>query len=102
LPLTPARQRGPTSRFTSSGHKNVLHREEPSIDDQVLAALRSPTLSGMPAVMNPKLISHHIGLITGTGWGPSPQAVTAALKRLAQAGLVERAGRSRTCWMATR
>ena len=79
-----------------------MQQEEPSIDDQVLAALRSPTLSGMPAVMNPKLISHHIGLITGGGWGPSPQAVTAALKRLAQAGLVERAGRSRTCWTVTR
>ena len=56
----------------------------------------------MPAVMNPKLISHHIGLITGTGWGPSPQAVTAALKRLAEAGLVQRAGSSRTCWTVTR
>ena len=44
-----------------------MHREEPSIDDQVLAALQSPTLSGRPAVMNPKLISHHIGLTTGTG-----------------------------------
>jgi hypothetical protein len=52
--------------------------------------------------MNPKLISRHIGLITGTGWGPSPQAVTAALKRLAQAELVQRAGRSRTCWTVTR
>ena len=79
-----------------------MHREERSIDDQVLAALRSPTFSGMPAVMNPKLISRHIGLITGTGWGPSPQAVTAALKRLAQAELVQRAGRSRTCWTVTR
>ena len=82
--------------------QNVLHPEGADIDDQVLAALRSPTLSGMPAVMNPKLISHHIGLITGTGWGPSPQAVTAALMRLAQAGLVERAGTSRTCWTVTR
>jgi len=79
-----------------------MQREERSIDDQVLAALQSPTLSGMPAVMSPKVISRHIGLITGTGWGPSPQAVTAALKRLAQAGLVERAGRSRTCWTVTR
>jgi len=41
-----------------------MQREERSIDDQVLAALQSPTLSGMPAVMNPKLISRHIGLIT--------------------------------------
>ena len=73
-----------------------------SIDDQVLAALRGPTLSGMPAVMNPKRISHHIGLTAGTGWGPSPQAVTAALKRLHRAGLVQRAGRSRTCWTVTR
>jgi hypothetical protein len=44
-----------------------MQQEEPSIDDQVLAALRSPTLSGRPAVMNPKLISHHIGLTTRTG-----------------------------------
>ena len=79
-----------------------MHRDECSIDDHVLAALRSPTLSGVPAVMNPKLIGRHIGLVTGTGWGPSPQAVTAALKRLAQAGLVERAGSSRTCWTVTR
>ena len=56
----------------------------------------------MPAVMSPKLISRHIGLITGTGWEPSPQPVTAALNRLAQAGLVQRAGRSRTCWTVTR
>jgi len=81
---------------------NVIHREERSIDDQVLAALRSPTLSGMPAVMNPTLISRHIGLVSGTGWGPSPQAVTAALNRLAQARLVERASSSRTCWTVTR
>jgi hypothetical protein len=79
-----------------------MHREERSIDDQVLAALRTPTLSGMPAVMNSRRISRHIGLIAGTGWGPSPQAVTAALNRLAQAGLVQRAGRSRTRWTVTR
>jgi hypothetical protein len=42
--------------------------DERSIDDQVLTALGSPTLSGMPAVMNPKLISRHVGLITGPGW----------------------------------
>ena len=65
------------------------------------SALRSPTLSGMPAVINPKLISRHIGLITGSGWGPSPQAVSAPPKRLAQAELVQRAGRSRTCWTVT-
>ena len=82
--------------------ESLMERDGRSIDDQVLAALRAPTLSGMSAVMNPKLISHHIGLIAGTGWGPSPQAVTAALKRLAQAGLVQRAGRSRTCWTVTR
>ena len=46
-----------------------MRRNERSIDDQVLAALRSPTLSGTPAVMNPKRISRHIGFITGTGWG---------------------------------
>ena len=79
-----------------------MPRDVHSIDDQVLAALRSATLSGMPALMNPKLISRHIGLITGTGWGPSPRAVTTALKRLAQAELVQRAGRSRTCWTVAR
>lgn len=79
-----------------------MERDGRSIYDQVLAALRAPTLSGMSAVMNPKLISQNIGLIAGTGWGPSPQAVTAALKRLAQAGLVQRTGRSRTCWTVTR
>ena len=79
-----------------------MDRDHSGIDDQVLAALRAPTLSGMPAVMNPKLISHHIALIAGTGWGPSPQAVAAALKRLAHAGLVQRAGRSRTWWTVTR
>ena len=47
--------------------QNVLHREERRIDDQVLAALQSPTLIGRPAVMNPKLNGHHIGLTTGTG-----------------------------------
>ena len=79
-----------------------MHRDEPSIDDQVLVALRAPTLSGIAAVMNPKRISRTIGLIDGTGWGPSPQAVTAALKRLAEAGLVQRAGTSRTGWTVTR
>ena len=80
-----------------------MRRDERSIDDQVLAALRSPTLSGVPAVMEfPKLISRHIGLIAGTGWGPSPQAVAAALERLAQAGLVHRAGKAGTCWTVTR
>ena len=52
--------------------------------------------------MNPKLISRHIGFVTGIGWGPSPQAVTAALKRLEQAGVVQRAGGSRTCWTVRR
>ena len=79
-----------------------MRRDERSIDDQVLAALRSPTLSGRPAVMNPKRIGRHIGFIAGTGWGPNPQAVTAALKPLAQAGLVQRAGGSRTGWTVTR
>jgi hypothetical protein len=79
-----------------------MERDKRSIDDQVLAALRAPTLSGMPAVMNPKLIGHHIALTAGTGWGPSPQAVTAALKRLHKAGCVQRAGGSRTCWTVTR
>jgi hypothetical protein len=79
-----------------------MRRDAGGIDDQVLAALRSATLSGMHAVMNPNLISRQIGLITGTGWGPSPQAVTAALNRLARAGLAQRAGSSRTCWTVTR
>lgn len=68
-----------------------MHREDRSIDDQVLAALRSPTLSGMPAVMNPKLISHHIGLITGTGWG----AESAGGHRRAQAARAGGARRTR-------
>jgi len=46
-----------------------MHREELGIDDQVLAARRRPTPNGMPAMMNPKLISRHIGLITATGRG---------------------------------
>ena len=65
-----------------------MERDKRSIDDQVLAALPAPTLSGTPAVMNPKRISHHIALTARTGWGPSPQAVTAALKRLHKAGIV--------------
>jgi hypothetical protein len=60
----PARPDQPTHEQRA---QNVMQQEEPSIDDQVLAALQSPTLSGRPAVMNPKLISHHIGLTTGTG-----------------------------------
>ena len=36
--------------------------------------------------------------IAGIGWGPSSQAVTASLRRLAARGLVERARHSRTCW----
>jgi hypothetical protein len=51
-----------------------MHRDERSIDVQVLAALRSPTLSGMAALMNPKLISRHIGLITGNRLGTEPSA----------------------------
>jgi hypothetical protein len=51
--------------------------------------------------MGPKRISNHIGhFITGTGWGPTPQAVTASLRRLAARGLVERADRART-WTIT-
>ena len=53
--------------------ESLMERDKRSIDDQVLAALRAPTLSGMSAVMNPKLIGHHIALTAGTGWGPSPQ-----------------------------
>lgn len=73
------------------------------LDDQVLAALRTPTSGGTRAVMNPKRISHHISATVGaTGWGPSPQAITASLRRLAAQGLVQRAGRSATCWTIPR
>jgi hypothetical protein len=75
--------------------ENVMHQEERSIDDQVLAALRSPTLSGMPAVMNPKLISRHIGLVSGSSWGPTPQAVHGRAQE-ARAG-----GARRTRWEIT-
>ena len=76
-----------------------MQKDQTELDGHVLATLRAPTLSGAPAVMTPKRISHHIGhFIAGTGWGPTPQAVTASLRRLAARGLVERAGRSRTCW----
>ena len=76
-----------------------MQNDKTEFDGQVLATLRAPTLSGRPVVMNPKRISHHIGhFITGTGWGPSPQAVATSLRRLAARGLVERADRSRTCW----
>jgi DNA-binding PadR family transcriptional regulator len=80
-----------------------MQSDRTELDGQVLATLRAPTLSGATAIMSPKRISHHIGyFLTGTGWGPSPQAVTASLRRLAARGLVERAGRSRTCWTITR
>lgn len=77
----------------------LMRNEKAELDRHVLAALRAPTLSGMPAVMNPKRISHHIGhFITGAGWEPSPRVVNAALHRLAAPGLVERANRWRTSW----
>lgn len=80
-----------------------MREDQIELDGQVLATLRAPTLSGMPAVMTPKRISQYIGhFITGTGWGPTSQAVTASLRRLAARRLVERAGRSRTCWTITR
>ena len=79
-----------------------MRNDQDELDGHVLAALRAPTLSALPAVMTPKRISHHIGhFITGTGWGPTPQAVTASLRRLAARGLVERADRPRT-WTMTR
>ena len=79
-----------------------MRNDQAELDGQVLATLRAPTLSGTPVVMSPKRISHHIGhFITGTGWGPSPQAVTASLRRLAARGLVERASHSRTRWTIT-
>jgi len=79
-----------------------MRNDKAELDGQVLATLRAPTLSGRPVVMNPKRISHHIGhFITGTGWGPSPQAVAASLRRLAARGLAERADHSRTSWTIT-
>ena len=80
-----------------------MRNDQDELDGHVLAALRAPTLSALPAVMTPKRISHHIGhFITGTGWGPTPQAVTASLRRLAARGLVERANRPGTSWTITR
>jgi len=80
-----------------------MRNDQDELDGHVLAALRAPTLSALPAVMTPKRISHHIGhFITGTGWGPTPQAVTASLRRLAARGLVERADRPGTSWTITR
>src|SRR3984885_1933248 len=68
-----------------------MRNDRTKLDGQVLATLRAPTLSGRPGVMNPKRRRHHIGhFITGTGWGPRPQAVAASLRRLAARGLVER------------
>jgi hypothetical protein len=79
-----------------------MQDDQTELDRQVLATLRAPTLSGAPPVMTPKRISHHIGhFITGTGWGPTPQAVAASLRRLAAQGLVERGGRSRSSWTIT-
>ena len=80
-----------------------MRNDQAEPDGHVLAALRAPTLSALPAVMTPKRISHHIGhFITGTGWGPTPQAVTASLRRLAPRGLVELADRPGTSWTITR
>lgn len=76
--------------------------DQTSLDDQVLTTLRSPTLNGRPAVMTPKRISHHIGhFLIGSGWGPSSQAVVAALGRLETQGLVRRGERPST-WVADR
>jgi hypothetical protein len=45
-----------------------MQKDQTELDGHVLATLRAPTLSGVPAVMSPKRISHHIGhFITGTG-----------------------------------
>ena len=80
-----------------------MRNDQAEPDGHVLAALRAPTLSALPAVMTPKRISHHIGhFITGKGWGPTPQAVTASLRRLAARGLVERTDRPGTSWTITR
>ncbi|MGD0386294.1 MAG: hypothetical protein ABSB73_09175 [Solirubrobacteraceae bacterium] len=75
-----------------------------ALDEQVLATLRALTRAGTRPVMDPKRISRHIGLATGdgSGWRPSPQAVTASLRRLGAQGLVQRAGRSATCWTIAR
>jgi len=76
--------------------------DQTSLDDQVLTTLRSPTLNARPAVMTPKRISHHIGhFLICSGWGPSSQAVTAALGRLETQGLVRRGERPST-WVADR
>ena len=76
--------------------------DQTSLDDQVLITLRSPTLNGRPAVMTPKRISHHIGhFLIGSEWGPSSQAVVAALGRLETQGLVPRGAR-RSTWVADR
>jgi hypothetical protein len=95
------RRRSPTSRFRGNRHRTSCPETNAASMTRYSPHWAAPRLSGMPAVMNPKLISRHIGLITGTAGGPSPQAVSAALKRLAQAELVQRAGRSRTCWTVT-
>jgi len=80
-----------------------MQKDHIELDGHVLATLRAPTLSGVPAVTSPRRISHHIGhFITGTGWGPTPQAVTASLRRLAARGLVERTDRPGTSWTITR
>jgi hypothetical protein len=80
-----------------------MRDDQAQLDGHVLATLRAPTLSGVPPVMSPKRISHHIGhFITGKGWGPTPQAVTASLRRLAARGLVERTDRPGTSWTITR
>jgi hypothetical protein len=79
-----------------------MQDDHTELDEQVVATLRAPTLTGAPAVMTPKPISHHIGhFITGTGWGPTSQAVAASLRRLAARGVVERAGRSSCSWRIT-
>lgn len=93
------RQAAPAAVVLAAELALQMRNDKAELDGQVLATLRAATLSGRPAVMNPKRISHHIGhFITGTGWGPSPQAVAASLRRLAARGLVERSRRSRTCW----
>lgn len=79
-----------------------MQTDRTELDGQVLATLRAPTLSGVAAVMTPKRISYHIGhFITGTGWGPTSQAVAASLRRLAARGFVERAGGSSSSWRIT-
>ena len=68
------------------------------LDEQVSATLAQTTL-GRPVVMTPAQIGRHIGVASDTSWGPSAQAVSAALRRLEAAGRVTHTDDG---WAATR